>query len=46
MKNQIVTTDITAAAIARKLVAERKRLGLQQESKKRPRHILRHHEPL
>lgn len=31
MNNQIVTADITATAIAKRLVAERKRLGLQQE---------------
>lgn len=33
--NQITTTDITAAAIAQRLVAERKRLGLQQEEVRR-----------
>lgn len=31
MKNQIVADDITPIAIARRLVAERKRLGLQQD---------------
>lgn len=31
MNNKIISTDITAAAIAQRLVAERKRLGLQQE---------------
>ena len=31
MKNQIVADDITPIAIARRLVAERKRLGLQHK---------------
>lgn len=31
MKTQLTTTDISPDAIARRLVAERKRLGLQQD---------------